>query len=121
METYSNEEASDYSEDEASPESNLLSSVAGEHQSFVLGYQSADVDLSRLQPLPSQIPYIWQVYQENVEPLIKVIHVPTVERVFRGFRANPSDLTAPNEALLFSIYYAAITSLEPDEVCAVGK
>lgn len=32
-------------------------------------------------PLPSQMAYIWQVYLVNIDPCIKVLHVPTVSRV----------------------------------------
>jgi hypothetical protein len=36
-----------------------------------------------LQPLPSQVFFIWQIFVENVDPFIKVLHVPTVEKVIR--------------------------------------
>ncbi|KAK3392758.1 fungal-specific transcription factor domain-containing protein [Podospora didyma] len=87
-----------------------------DHQSFILGYRSADVDLRPLHPLPSQIPFIWQVYQENVDPILKVLHVPTVTKLIRGLRDNMDTLTPATEALMFSIYYASLTSLDEDEV-----
>jgi hypothetical protein len=88
-----------------------------DHQSFILGYRSADVDLRPLHPLPSQIPFIWQVYQENVDPILKVIHVPTMSKVIKDLRNNMDSLTPSTEALMFSIYYASITSLDENEVC----
>jgi hypothetical protein len=89
---------------------------ADDHHAFLFGYRSADVDLRALHPLPSQIPFLWQVYEENVEPLIKILHVPTTARLMRDIRRSRDDISPGNEALLFSIYYAAITSLEDDEV-----
>jgi hypothetical protein len=56
------------------------------------------------------------VYQENVEPLIKLLHVPSVELILRDARRNHGKLTPANEALVFTIYFAAITSLESDDV-----
>ncbi|OBR09800.1 Fungal specific transcription factor domain-containing protein [Colletotrichum higginsianum IMI 349063] len=92
--------------------------AATDHHSFILGYRSSDVDLRKLHPLPSQIPFMWQIYQENVEPLLKILHIPTMEKLIRNMRRNIDELTPGNEALLFSIYYAAITSMEDEEACS---
>lgn len=88
----------------------------GDHHAFVLGYRSADVDLRPLHPLPSQIPYMWQVYQENVDPIVKILHVPTVEILVKETRKNLDSLTPGNEALMFAIYFAAITSMDEEDV-----
>lgn len=88
----------------------------GDHHTFILGYRSADVDLRPLHPLPSQIPYMWQVYKENVDPIVKVLHVPTVERLVNQTRKDLDNLTPANEALMFAIYFAAITSMDENDV-----
>ncbi|KAI0895371.1 fungal-specific transcription factor domain-containing protein [Annulohypoxylon nitens] len=87
-----------------------------DHHGFVLGYSSSNVDLRKLHPLPSQIPFIWQVYQENVDPLVKILHVPTMSKVIRELRSNMNDISPGMEALMFAIYYASITSMGEDEV-----
>lgn len=87
-----------------------------DHHAFIFGYRSADVDLRPLHPLPSQMPFIWQVYVENVDPLVKILHKPTMEKLIRDMRVSLDVLTPGTEALMFSIYYAAITSMEADEV-----
>ncbi|KAL1875312.1 hypothetical protein VTK73DRAFT_10149 [Phialemonium thermophilum] len=86
------------------------------HQSFILGYKSADVDLRPLHPLPSQIPFMWQVYLENVDPLVKILHTPSMNKLIREIRNNLDNLNPSTEALMFSIYYAAITSMDAEEV-----
>ncbi|KAH6651298.1 fungal-specific transcription factor domain-containing protein [Chaetomium tenue] len=113
---YLTDEESVESDVEASPESISHEKSLIEHQSFILGYRSADVDLRALHPLPSQIPFIWQVYQENVDPILKVIHVPSMSKVIKELRHNLDGLTPSTEALMFSIYYASITSLDEEEV-----
>lgn len=110
------EDDSDLSEDEETPNNSPQPHPTEAHTAFIFGYRSADVDLKKLHPLASQIPFLWQVYQENVEPLVKILHVPTTDKLIRATRKSMDDLSAPNEALLFSIYYAAVTSLEDDEV-----
>lgn len=107
-------EESDYEEGQQdSPES--VAAVSN-HQAFIFGYSSADVDLTALHPLPCHVTYLWSVYQENVDPLVKVLHIPTMESVMRDARKNPASLAPGMQALVFAIYYGAIISLEPDEV-----
>lgn len=108
------DEDSQESDDESTPgsvEEQLL-----DHQSFIMGYRSADVDLRSLHPLPSQVPFMWQIYQENVEPVLKILHVPSINQLIRDNRACLRDLKPSTEALMFSIYYAAVTSMDADDV-----
>ncbi|KAK1962987.1 fungal-specific transcription factor domain-containing protein [Colletotrichum sublineola] len=117
-ETHVLDDDTDDSDIEETPDQSPQQTVdaATDHHAFILGYRSSDVDLRKLHPLPSQIPFMWQVYQENVEPLLKILHIPTMEKLIRNMRRSIDDLTPGNEALLFSIYYAAITSMEDEEV-----
>jgi hypothetical protein len=81
-----------------------------------MGYRSADVDLRSLHPLPSQIPFLWQIYQENVDPVLKILHVPSMEQMMRERRACLAGISPSTEALMFSIYYAAVTSMDAEDV-----
>lgn len=111
------EGSDDLGDEDSSPATTMsYKESATDHHSFVLGYRSCDVDLRKLHPLPSQIPFIWQVYTENVDPLVKILHVPTMNHVIRRLMTDMNGLSPALEALMFSIYYAAITSLEDDEV-----
>lgn len=87
-----------------------------DHQSFIMGYNSSEVDLKALHPLPSQIPFYWQTFLENVNPLIKLIHVPTMNKVIKEVQSNMDSLSKSTEALMFSIYFATITSMHGEEV-----
>ncbi|KAL7620876.1 hypothetical protein AAE478_009874 [Parahypoxylon ruwenzoriense] len=110
------DEDSDGSEDGNSPATFNPYSDQVDHHGFVLGYSSSNVDLRKLHPLPSQIPFIWQVYQENVDPLVKILHVPSMNKIIRELRSNMNDISPGMEALMFAIYYASITSMEEEEV-----
>lgn len=109
-------DSDDESDDEDSPSTDRYDQPVTDHHSFLFGYRSADVDLRQLHPLASQIPFIWQVYQESVDPLVKILHKPSMEKLIRDMRISYDALTPGTEALMFSIYYAAITSMEDDEV-----
>ncbi|KAI9742890.1 MAG: hypothetical protein M1818_003619 [Claussenomyces sp. TS43310] len=103
-------------DEELSPENQHPQCDDTNHQSFILGYASSDVDLLPLHPLPSQISFYWDVYVENVDPLCKFIHVPTMSSTIKRVRENLDSLRPSTEALMFGIYFAAITSLTDEEV-----
>jgi hypothetical protein len=86
------------------------------HQSFIMGYSSSDVDLKPLHPLPSQIPFYWQTFLENVQPLVKLLHTPTMSKVIKEVQNNLDSLSRSTEALMFAIYFATITSMNTSEV-----
>ncbi|KLO85288.1 uncharacterized protein LW93_13892 [Fusarium fujikuroi] len=69
-----------------------------------------------LHPLPAQGSFLWQIYLENIEPLVKVLHIPTMSRLMTQVRRGEHDLRTGDEALVFAIYYSAVTSMEPQEV-----
>ncbi|KAK9423960.1 hypothetical protein SUNI508_13894 [Seiridium unicorne] len=73
-------------------------------------------DLRDLHPLPSQIPYIWEVYIMNVDPILKVVHIPSTNEDIRNIVRDPTRVVPETEALLFAIYYAAIISMEVHDV-----
>jgi hypothetical protein len=86
------------------------------HQSFIMGYNSSDVSLKSLHPLPSQIPFYWNTFLENVQPLSMIIHAPTMSKVIKEVQGNLDSLSPSTEALMFSIYFATIISMSAIEV-----
>lgn len=108
-------------EDNTTPEQSPPQGPGSEsdHHSFLLGYSSSDVDLTSLHPLPAQSSFLWQIYLENVEPLVKVLHIPTMSRLMTQVRRGEHDLRPGDEALVFAIYYSAVTSMEKDEVSRI--
>lgn len=89
-----------------------------DHHAFILGYSSATAPIRKYHPLVSQIPFLWEVFQENVDPLVKILHIPTMNKIIKDMRADMDNMSTATEALMFSIYYAAITSMDSDEVQA---
>jgi len=67
-------------------------------------------------PSPTKIFQLWQKYIDNVEPLLKVIHVLTLQNQIINAMADTARIPRPLEALMFAIYYAAVTSMTDDEV-----
>lgn len=67
-------------------------------------------------PAPNLLPFIWQVYVKNVDPFIKVLHVPTMSEVIRLSAGGFEKLSPGTRALVFSISLAAVTSLNESDV-----
>lgn len=58
---------------------------------------------------------LWHEYLHSVEPMNKVLHVPTAEvGVFTAIH-SPEKTEPAFESLLFSIYYATVTAYQPEE------
>lgn len=85
------------------------------HQGFIFGFSSLKVDLKSLHPSPSQIFILWEVYKENVDPVVKLIHRPTTRNILLNAASSTDKVTRPAEALLFSIYFGAVTSLSQEQ------
>ncbi|RAQ53768.1 hypothetical protein AFGD_006808 [Aspergillus flavus] len=73
-------------------------------------------NLSGLHPNPVHIFKLWQTFLENVNPLTKIIHVPTLQPHILNASGNIDSMPSELEALMFTIYCAAIRSLSDEEV-----
>ena len=89
------------------------------NDNFVFGHNCAAINVDSLSPLPSQMPFIWHTFVNNVDPFIKVLHLPTVNTIIQGLNGTITSLSPNMEALLFSISLATITSM--DEVGVVAN
>lgn len=72
--------------------------------------------LRELHPLPSQVPFLLNVFHENINCMCQIVHVPSVNKMIRDVRGDFSALAPANEALLFAIYYGSIISMEEDDI-----
>ncbi|KAI8285357.1 Aurofusarin cluster transcription factor aurR2 [Colletotrichum sp. SAR11_57] len=81
---------------------------------FIVGNRNASV--THLHPSPIQIFQLWQIYINNVNPLLKITHVPTVQGLIIEASANLEKISKSVECLMFAIYLLAVTSLEDTEV-----
>ena len=87
----------------------------GDDDLVFFGARVANLDLSTLHPDPVQIFQLWQLYLDNINPLLKVTHVPSLQSRIIEAVGNLSSISKTLEALMFSIYCSAILSLQADE------
>ena len=73
-----------------------------------------DVELPALHPEPVQIVRLWQVYLDNVNPLLKVTHTPSLQGRLIEAASDVTTIAPTLEALMFGIYCMSILSLNED-------
>ncbi|RVX70018.1 hypothetical protein B0A52_06189 [Exophiala mesophila] len=59
--------------------------------------------------------YLWHAFLRNVNPLTKLVHVPTLQPAFEKARANINHIPSGFEALMYAIYSISILSLSDQE------
>lgn len=107
-----NSEEEDERDNYPSPETTHSSSS---HQGFVFGYSSQNVDMMELHPPSEQVPVYWRIFRENVDPLVKVIHAPSMEPTILQAKDQLEKVHKGLECLMFAIYYGAVTSMWEEE------
>lgn len=70
-----------------------------------------------LQPEPVQMYRLWQMFLDRVNPISKVIHVPSVQQSIHEATYGISSLPHEVQALLYSIFSFTVVSLSEAE-CA---
>ncbi|KAK4554186.1 hypothetical protein LTR86_008713 [Recurvomyces mirabilis] len=102
-------------DDDADPGTNPMIT---NHQGWTFGFSSQSVDMLALHPIPSLIGVYWEVFKDRVDPLVKVLHLPTVEATVLQAASHLGNLSRGFEALLFAIYYGAVTALSAPDCLA---
>lgn len=82
---------------------------------LLFGSRKSNVSLSTYHPEQVQIFRLWQKYLENVSPLLKVTHTPTLQARIIDVVGDLSKIPPVLEALMFSIYCVSVLSLDENE------
>jgi hypothetical protein len=70
--------------------------------------------LKALHPSPIHIFRLWQTFLDNINPLIKIFHAPSVQQKVLDATADLEEIPKNTEALLFGIYSNAVISLDDE-------
>ncbi|CZT08710.1 uncharacterized protein RAG0_13724 [Rhynchosporium agropyri] len=84
-----------------------IKSDAGE----MLFYTPTDERLIDLHPPMVQIFRLWQTFLDNINPIIKIFHAPTIQAQILEASAALDNISKEMEVLMFGIYATAISSL----------
>ncbi|KAL4741879.1 fungal-specific transcription factor domain-containing protein [Aspergillus similis] len=105
---HSSSEGDDY----PSPEPPSYSKM---HDGMLFGFYSLAHSLQDFHPPPSKVPVLWDIYAENVKPLLPVVYGPAVQQLFTVAARTPETLDKNTEALVLAMYFAAIVSMSAEQ------
>ncbi|KAN0091771.1 Fungal specific transcription factor domain containing protein [Hyaloscypha variabilis] len=75
------------------------------------GFNLSMTDVQSCYPSKWHALQLWQTFLNNVDPIIKILHIPTAQATIYTAINNPGNAEDDLNALLFAIYFAATTSL----------
>lgn len=75
--------------------------------------------LAKLHPSPVHIFKLWHIFLENVNPLTKIIHAPTLQKQILEATCDLKSVGKETEALMFGIYSSAVSSMAEEEVQSI--
>jgi hypothetical protein len=67
--------------------------------------------LFALHPTVPQVFRLWQTCLDNVNPLVKLFHAPTVQTMILEAVSDMRSVPKSTEALMFAIYLSSVTSM----------
>ncbi|KAH8660121.1 fungal-specific transcription factor domain-containing protein [Xylariales sp. PMI_506] len=76
---------------------------------------TANANIQDLFPSAAHGFAMWQIFLDRVNPITKIIHVPTVQPLLIEAMGDILSLSEPEQTLLLSIYLIAVTSMQDEE------
>jgi hypothetical protein len=73
------------------------------------------IDLKELYPSRWQATLLWQAFISRVDPMVKVLHIPSTQSCIFAAINRPESVRSDTRALLFAIYFAATTAFISDD------
>ena len=77
------------------------------------------IDLPNLHPPHLQMFNLWQVFLDNVHPLLKLFHAATIQQKLLNLASNLPAASPTTHALFLSIYANAVQSITDDACMAI--
>lgn len=96
-------------------ESQDAEATNSQFQGFLFGITSPCRSLRRFCPPADKACYLIKTYEENVAPLLPILHWPTARELLMDIVQRGRAADKVIKALMFAIYHAAAVSLPPDE------
>ncbi len=111
------DDPTDDEDDYPSPDS--TSTASANNPGFIFSFNSSVHSLREFHPSMAQIPMYWEIYKENVDPLVKIFHRPYAEKTVLEASQNLDHVSKPLEVMMFAIYFAAVNSVSPEECMTI--
>ncbi|KAF7190047.1 Transcription factor vrtR1 [Pseudocercospora fuligena] len=80
-----------------------------------LGYQYS---LTQCHPTHTEALVLWRMHRERVEPLCKILHIPSTTEMVHRVSQDPASASKSEETVLFAIYHFAVVAASDEECMA---
>ncbi|CAD0090664.1 unnamed protein product, partial [Aureobasidium mustum] len=81
----------------------------------IFGHHTLALPLHHYYPSLSQAPTLFAAFSENVAPLVRIFHMPTLTKTYWDTVTSIDSVDKHTEALLFAIHYSAVISLSSEQ------
>ncbi|GAM34488.1 fungal specific transcription factor [Talaromyces pinophilus] len=71
--------------------------------------------LGSLHPSPATVIIIWQRFVDNIDPLLKLFHIPSLQRQIVNAIRSLDRVEPYTECQMFAIYYCTVVEMSPDD------
>ncbi|KAK2749673.1 hypothetical protein FQN57_005895 [Myotisia sp. PD_48] len=85
------------------------------HDGFLFGFLSLSQSLREFHPSTAKRCVIWDLFCENVAPVVPIFHRPTLKKVLDHAVINMDTLNKNTEVMMFAVYYTAIATMTQTE------
>ncbi|KAJ4392950.1 hypothetical protein N0V93_002154 [Gnomoniopsis smithogilvyi] len=110
------EDIQDMSDDaEAAPEHPLSSFRPGLYDPVSGALLGLTHDLLDFHPSYEHAMALWTAHMQNVEPLCRILHIPTTAKMVETVARQPSTASKAQECQLFAIYHFAVYSMDEED------
>lgn len=58
---------------------------------------------------------LWNIFAQNVDPIVKILHLPSVKDNISTAYDSLDSLGKPIESLIFVVFFAAVTCMTPND------
>jgi hypothetical protein len=91
-------------------------------QAYLYSFNSLTLNIQTFHPSLDQIMVLWRVFVDQVDPIIRMLHKPSMQVTILEAQHHLEGMSKPLEALVFAIYFASITSMTQDQcLAALGE
>ncbi|KAK3696327.1 hypothetical protein LTR37_018063, partial [Vermiconidia calcicola] len=111
------DEMSDISDDEEEDQLVTDVGIKSAPDPLTAAFMGAQQDVVQYHPTHEQAMMMWKTHVENVEPICRILHIPSTSVMVHISSQQPKSASKADECLLFAIYHFAIYSMAEDE-CA---
>ncbi|KAF5665528.1 transcription factor [Fusarium heterosporum] len=111
-----NQPSEDDNEDDEGYSPDTLDTGSTGPSGFLLGNSHYNSRHPLTHPPPNMVMRLWTIYTRNVDPLMKILHRPTISRYLQAYVESPTThkFSPEMNAVIFSIYFCVAVCLTPE-------